>query len=162
MFRPLLAFALALSLAGYTAPAHAADPDFKAMMRKVLDAWQTLDPTKAGVYYSKESDTVYYDVFPLKYTGWNAYAAGTKDTFQDWTSLTVSLNDDAWIERHGDVAITAVTGRGEVVEKSGKTSSIELRWTAFWEKKGNDWLISHDHLSAPLPMGPPEATPAAK
>jgi ketosteroid isomerase-like protein len=150
----LVPILFAVTFVAYTAPARAADPDFKALMRNVLDSWQTMDPAKAGVHYSKESDAVYFDIAPLKYAGWGAYEAGTKELFKDWTSLTLVMNDDIWIEKHGDVAVTAVTGRADVVEKSGTKNSLEWRWTGVWEKEGKDWLIAHDHLSVPLPMPP--------
>ncbi|HET9885961.1 MAG TPA: nuclear transport factor 2 family protein [bacterium] len=137
--------------------ASAAEPDFKTMMRKVIDSWQTLDPEKAAVYYDKNEHAVFFDVLPLKYTGWTAYFEGTKDAFKNWASLTIALNDDAWIERKGDMAITAVTARGEVVEKSGAKNSLDLRWTVVWEKHGDAWLIVHEHLSAPLMVPPPAA-----
>ena len=146
---------LAMTFVAYTAPAGAAEPDFKGLMRNVLDAWQTLDPAKAGVHYSKEPNAVYFDIAPLKFAGWDAYEAGTKDMFKDWTSVTLAMNDDLWFEKHGDVAVTAVTGSAVVVEKNGSKSNLEWRWTAFWEKQGKDWLIAHDHLSAPLPMPSP-------
>jgi len=36
---------------------------------------------------------------------------------------------------------------------------MDARWTTVWEKRGNNWLIVHDHFSAPLPEPPPK--PAA-
>jgi len=158
-FRTTAACGFLLLVSAITASA--AEPDFKTMMRKVIDAWQTLDPAKAAVYYDKNEHAVFFDVLPLKYTGWNAYSAGTKDTFKDWTSLTITLNDDPWIERKGDMAVTAATARGEVVEKSGAKSSLDLRWTVVWEKHADAWLIVHEHLSTPFaPPPPPAQAPA--
>ena len=132
--------------------ARAAEPDFKAMINKVGDAWETLDPAKAGIYYSKDASAVYFDIAPLKYTGWDAYATGTKDVFQNFSSLAITMNDDVKIDRHGDLAITTVTGRADVVDKSGAKQSLECRWTLVWEKQKDTWLISHEHLSTPLAM----------
>jgi len=156
------AILVALQLAGTAAPAHADDmTDLKAMMSKVLDAWETLDPAKAEPYYDKEDDNVYFDLAPLKYSGWAAYAAGTAEVFQEFSSLSLSMNDDVWMERHGDAAITACTGRCDVVMKDGQKQSFEWRWTAVWENKGQEWKIEHEHLSAPIPMEPEGAKKAA-
>ena len=147
-----------LTIAALTiaSPIHAADaPDFKAMMKKVIDAWQTMDPAKAAPYYSKEADAVFFDVAPLKYLGWGAYAAGCTEMFSQWSSLSLTMNDDAWVERHGDVAITAVTGHAVIVSKDGSNQALDWRWTAFWEKKGKVWLIGHEHFSAPSPSAEP-------
>jgi ketosteroid isomerase-like protein len=134
------------------APARAKDaPDFKAMMMKVIGAWQTMDLSKVAPYYGKEAGAMFFDIAPLKYAGWDAYAAGAGEMFAQWTSLTLTLNDDAWIERHGDVAITAATGRAVIVGKDGSNQALDWRWTACWEKKGKNWLITHEHFSAPLP-----------
>lgn len=122
------------------------------MMNKVGDAWETLDAAKAGIYYSKEAGTVYFDIAPLRYASWDAYAAGTKDVFQNFSSLTLTMNDDAKIDRHGDLAVTTATGRADIVEKSGSKQSVEWRWTLVWEKKKDNWLITHEHISVPMPM----------
>jgi ketosteroid isomerase-like protein len=43
--------------------------------------------------------------------------------------------------------------------KDGSSDSLDWRWTAVWEKEGKDWLIRHEHFSAPLPMpAPPKPT----
>jgi ketosteroid isomerase-like protein len=160
----LAAVLVALQLAGTAATARADDmADLKAMMGKVLDAWETLDPMKAEPFYDKEDDNVYFDLAPLKYTGWAAYAAGTKDVFTEFASLSLSMNDDVWMERHGNVAIAACTGRCDVAMKNGEKQSFDWRWTTVWETKGQEWRIEHEHLSAPLPMEPastPKAAPA--
>jgi hypothetical protein len=33
-------------------------------------AWQTLDTAKAAPFYAKDAGLAFYDVAPLKYTGW--------------------------------------------------------------------------------------------
>ncbi len=145
-------------LLGALSPASAKDaPDFKAMMQKVMSAWQTMDPSKAAPYYSKESDAVFFDITPLKYVGWDAYATGVAQMFGTMSSLTLTLNDDARIERHGDVAITTATGTAVIVGKDGSKQVADWRWTVIWEKAGKEWLITHEHLSAPLPEPTPPA-----
>lgn len=141
---------------------HAADdPDFKIMMRRVLDAWQTMDPAKAAPFYTREANAVFFDIAPLKYVGWTAYAVGTAGVFAEFATLSMAMNEDVWVEKHGDVAITACTGHAEITRKAdGGKDALEWRWTVVWEKSGKEWLISHEHLSAPLQMPEPAAPPA--
>lgn len=162
----LVALSLALGLAVPAAaeekpaasPAGAAaakGPDFKAMMRKTLDAWETLDPAKAAPFYSDEAGVHFFDLAPLKYTGWKEYEAGTKQVFQDFATMKVTLNPDARVEQHGAVAWGTATARFEVTKKDGsKLPPLDARWTLIWEKKGSKWLIAHEHVSTPLPDEP--------
>lgn len=145
----LIVLALALAL-----PAAAQQADLKAQMRKVLDAWETLDPAKAAPFYAKDPGNAYYDIAPLKYTGWDAYAAGVKNLLADFQSLKFTLNDDAVLSQKGNNAWAAVTFRGDIVMKNGAKSSEQGRWTAVWEKRGKDWLIVHEHVSFPAPEPP--------
>jgi ketosteroid isomerase-like protein len=118
-------------------------------MNKVADAWETLDVAKAAPYYSKDDDALFFDATPLKYSGWEDYASGWKEVSKDWSALSLTMNDDAWIEIEDDVAATAVTGRAQITTKAGEKMSFDVRWSAFWEKKGKDWIILHDHFSIP-------------
>lgn len=156
MRRHALALLVVLCLAGSAAPAPAAAPDFKAMMRKTATAWQTLDPAKAAPLYAKDAGLAFFDLAPLKYTGWKEYEAGTAQMFSTFSSLKMSVNDDARTEQRGNVAWGTATVSTEVVNKDGsKWPPLDVRWTVVWEKRGSDWLIVHEHFSAPAP--PPAA-----
>jgi ketosteroid isomerase-like protein len=34
--------------------------------------------------------------------------------------------------------------------KNGSKSEGDFRWTVIWETNGKEWLIVHEHISAPL------------
>lgn len=143
--------------------AAAGEPDFRGMMRGVLDAWQTMDPSKAAPFYSREPGLAFFDLLPLKYTGWAEYAAGVAASVKDLASLQFRLYDDARVEREGDVAWATGTLRTDVVEKDGTPLGFDTRWTLIWRKTGGSWLIVHEHFSAPLPTSPAgEITPATR
>ena len=155
---------LAASLASAQAPAtpepakkpmvaKAAMPatDFKALMSKICEAWSSGDPAKAGVYYAKNPGFVFYDVAPLKYTGWSEYAAGAAQLFATYTSLSVKSTGDENAHQRGNVAWGTATLKLEGTKKDGTKDTFDARWTVIWEKRGNDWLIVHDHTSVPLP-----------
>lgn len=131
--------------------------DLKALMQKTSDAWDTLDAANAAPFYAKEADHVFYDMAPLKYTGWNEYAAGAKKLLDNMSSLKLTLGDDATVHQHGTLAWATATLRADVVTKGGLQESSVARWTVVWEKQGKDWLIVHEHVSmpaAPFPEGP--------
>jgi ketosteroid isomerase-like protein len=148
---PLLAWAMLLSL-----PAVAAPPatDFKALMQKELDAWSTLDTDKAGAFFDKGADNVYYDIAPLKYNGWSEYAAGVKQNFPDVSSIAFTMHDDARTHQHGSLVWGTATVHTVLMLKSGTQQALDARWTVIWEKRGKDWLVVHEHFSAPLPAAP--------
>jgi ketosteroid isomerase-like protein len=136
--------------AAETAPPY----DFKALMHKIWAAWETLDPAKAAPFYSKNTGRVFYDVAPLKYTGWREYAEGVVKVMSDYTSAKFTLGNDAQAHRHGNLAWGTATWHGELLKKDGGKDIFDGRWTVVWEKRGDDWLIVHEHVSVPLPPPP--------
>ncbi len=128
--------------------------DFKAMMRKTLDAWETLDPANAAPFYDQNPDNVYFDTTPLKYTGWVAYAEGVKNNFPDLASVKFTLGDDVRIHPHENLTWATATLHFDLTTKGGAKMPLDGRWTLIWEKQGANWLIVHEHVSAPLPVPP--------
>lgn len=139
---------LAAGPAAFAAPA---GYDFKALMRKELDAWETLDPEKAAPFYAQEADHAFFDIAPLKYTGWVEYAEGVKKFVADIASLKFTLNDDARTHVRGNLAWATATLRFDMLTKGGAKVPLDARWTLVWEKRGKDWLVVHEHTSVPLP-----------
>jgi hemoglobin len=140
----------------FAAPA-SAQTDFKALMRKTLDAWETLDVSKPAAFYAKEPTRTFFDIAPLKYTGWSAYAEGVEKVFVATTqSAKFTLNDDVQVQQSGRTAWGSATFKVELVTKDGSRESAEGRWTVVWERSGRDWLIVHEHVSFPAPTPPAE------
>ena len=125
--------------------------EFKTLINRYWEAWSTLDPDKAAVFYSKDAGAVFYDLAPLKYDGWNEYKEGVKKVFAAVASLKIVANDDVKVTRRGNIAWTSETFHGTETARDGKTTEIAGRHTAVWEKRGVQWVIVHDHVSAPLP-----------
>jgi ketosteroid isomerase-like protein len=136
---------------GQEARAAGGEPDLKAMMRKTMEAWQTLDPAKAAPLYAKDATLAFYDIAPLKFTGWAEYAQGTAQIFAGFSSLKITINDDLRTERRGNVAWATATFRADIVNKDGSQVALDGRWTLIWERRGDEWLIVHEHGSVPLP-----------
>lgn len=130
--------------------------DLRALMQKILDAWGTLDTAKAAPFYAQGPGHVYYDITPMEYKGWAEYAEGVKKVFADYSSAKFTLGKDARVHRHGNLAWGAATWHAELLKKDGSKDTMDGRWTAVWEKRGDDWIIVHDHFSVPLPPPPPK------
>ncbi|HEY2932112.1 MAG TPA: nuclear transport factor 2 family protein [Acidobacteriota bacterium] len=125
--------------------------DFKGLMRKTLAAWETLNPEKAAPFYAKDAGNVYFDLAPLKYTGWSEYAAGVVKVLADYSSGKFTVADDSKIHRSGNLTWGTTTWHCELTKNAGGVDKFDGRWTVVWEKRGNDWLIVHEHVSAPMP-----------
>lgn len=149
---------LALLLAGatsYAAQAGAARTEqFRALMQKTLEAWETLDPATAAPFYATEPDRVFYDILPLKYTGWAEYNQGVKQVLAGFASLKFALGPDVQVAQSGNWAWATATFRADANMKDGTRATFDGRWTVVWVKRGKNWLIAHEHVS--VPMAAPE------
>jgi ketosteroid isomerase-like protein len=148
---PFRVIAIAFAGALVAHAAESSNPEFRQLIDSYWQAWSSLDPDKAAPMYVKDGDAVFFDVAPLKYTGWDQYKDGVKKVFANATSAKFVANDDLKSSRSGNMAWTSETFHGEVGQKDGKTMELNGRHTAIWAKRGGKWLIVHEHVSAPLP-----------
>ena len=142
---------LICALAGPAAAKGKDETELKDMVGKVDAAWSTLNPDNVAVYYAKDANLAFFDMAPLKYSGWTAYDQGVRGMFSAFESLKLTVGDDLQATRRGDVAWTTGTVHASVVHKGGSPMEMDARQTLIWEKKGGKWLIVHEHMSAPLP-----------
>lgn len=127
------------------------DSEFKQLITRYYDAWNSGKPDKAAPFYAKDPELVFFDLAPLKYTGWEEYKQGVqKNLFDNMTEGKLTPNDDVKVTRRGSVAWTTLTLHYDLKMKDGKNSVGDGRHTAIWEKRGGKWLIVHEQLSAPL------------
>jgi ketosteroid isomerase-like protein len=163
----ILILLIALVLASGLAPATAqtdtqgaqVTEDLKALMLKTMEAWATLDPANAAQFYDTEAKHVFYDAAPLKYIGWNEYAEGSRKFFATLKSLKITPENDIQTHRRGNMAWGTATWQFEIVPKEGKTLNPKGRYTVVWEKRGDKWLIVHEHASVPWEMPAAPAKP---
>jgi ketosteroid isomerase-like protein len=121
-------------------------------MPRIMHAWDDLDPAQAAPYYAKDSDLVFYDDSPLKYTGWEAYARGVRKEFAGYKSYATTLANDVAVHKVGDTfAWGTATWRADAVKRDGSTEVVYGRWTVLFEKRRGKWLIIHEHVSLPAP-----------
>ena len=125
-------------------------PPDAATLQQVMNAWATLDPARAAVFYAKDQRLVFYDFLPRKYTGWAAYDKGVREGLRDAKSLSLRVVNDADVHVSGNTAWATATVDVDLALKDGTRVRLDGRWTSIWEKRGNEWLIVHEHTSAPL------------
>jgi ketosteroid isomerase-like protein len=125
-------------------------PPDAATLQQVMNAWATLDPARAAVFYAKDQKLVFYDFLPRKYTGWAAYDKGVREGLRDEKTLSVKVVNDADVHVSGNTAWATATVDVDLALKDGTRVRLDGRWTSIWEKRGNEWLIVHEHTSAPL------------
>lgn len=128
--------------------------DFHPLMQQIWDAWGTLDPANAARFYSKDAERTFFDIAPLKYTGWTEYAAGVKKTFADYSSAKFTLSGSQHVVQRPNMAWATATGHAVLNKKSGAKEETDFRWTVIWDKEGADWLIIHEHASVPMGGAP--------
>src|SRR5262249_255212 len=114
-----------------------AGPD-AALVQKIWNAWESLDPAKAAQFYAKDAANAFYDIAPLKYTGWNEYAEGVKTALAEYSSAKMKVGNDLRIHKAGNSAWATATVAADLMKKAGGKDSMVIRWTAVWEKRGED------------------------
>lgn len=123
-------------------------PD-KAYMQKIWDGWSTLNPDNVSKFYASGPHT-FFDIAPLKYDSWDEYEKGVKGVLAGYKSAKFTVNDDAAIHPHGDLVWGTATVKEEMTTNAGKVEMGNFRWTVVWENQDGEWLIVHEHVSAPL------------
>jgi ketosteroid isomerase-like protein len=102
--------------------------------------------------YAKDADLVFYDILPLKYTGWSAYAEGVKPHFAQFESLKFTPKGRSQDHPPRGPGLDHGTYDLSVKPKGDEAMTLEVRQTLILEKQGKDWKIVHEHFSTPLQM----------
>lgn len=124
----------------------------KEIVERYYAAWNSLNTGAPASFYAQDAELVFFDVVPMQYNGWAEYKAGVQKTFFDQISGGKLVpNDDLKITQRGDVAWMTLTFHLAFTAKTGAEVKLDCRHTAIWEKRGAEWLIVHEHISAPLP-----------
>jgi ketosteroid isomerase-like protein len=145
-------FAALLTFVGARAQQKATDD---ATFRKLIDgycaAWSSGNPDNAAKYYAKDNDLIFYDLAPFSYKGWKEYSESSKDLFAgNVESLSLTADKDLKTVRHGNIAWTTVSMHAFAKMKNGGSLDTPVRYTGIWEKRGPNWVLVHEHLSAPI------------
>ena len=139
-----------------------AGEQLRKRLQQVMNAWSTMDPDNAAKYYAKDADLVFFDLTPLEYKGWDDYYTGTKKLFANYQELNIRLRDDAQVHWKGEMAYATAIWDIFATLADGSKQQLALRWTVILERRDGDWLVVHEHVSAPLPeAAPAPSKPAA-
>ena len=157
-FLALLLFAAMNVCAMAQAPANAEKHPIKvitrsssvntALLQDVWNAWCTLDPKNPAKFYDKTPGNVYFDIAPLEYHSWAEYETGVKAVLAGMKSGTAKV-DEVKIHPVGPTTWATAIVHMDIQMKDGTSSKEDWRWTSVWEKRGGDWKIVHEHISAP-------------
>ncbi len=123
---------------------------FRPYFDKVAAAWSTLDVSKPAAFYAKDANIVFFDISPLKYNGWQDFEAGSRKLFSDWSSMKFTVSPDFHATLAGNIAWATYTADLAVQPKSGNPMNMQARGTDILERRGEQWVIIHEHFSAPL------------
>jgi ketosteroid isomerase-like protein len=120
-----------------------------ALMQKIWDGWATLDPSNVAKYYAT-GPHVFFDIAPLKYNSWDEYEKGVRNVIAGYKSAKFTV-DTPEVHPNGDLVWATAIIKEEMTQKSGKVDMGNFRWTVIWGNEDGNWLIVHEHVSAPLP-----------
>ncbi|MBI5280717.1 MAG: nuclear transport factor 2 family protein [Candidatus Solibacter usitatus] len=157
-FLPVVLFAAVLAGCGDAPKTENAAADLKPHMQKVYAAWSTLDAAKPAPFYAKDAGLVFFDLAPFSYKGWSAYEEGFRKAAAEWKAIKIELGPDFQASRRGDVAWVIYTLNFDIAPKSGEHMKGSARGTDVLEKRGDNWLIVHEHVSVPM-MEPEKKAP---
>ena len=128
-----------------------ATAELKPLVETMNAAWASLDVAKAAPFYAHDAGLVFYDIEPMKYTGWAEYAAGAAKTIARWKSVKITVGPDFQAHRHGNVAWATYTLHYVIELKQGRTTEATYRVTDLMEFRNGSWVIVHEHVSVPAP-----------
>jgi len=127
------------------------DATFRKLTDDYCAAWSSGNADAPARFYNKTDGLVFYDVAPFAYHSWKEYHAGVQKEFLDnAAAISLTAGKELKITRRGMIAWTTVPMHLTEKTKDGKTSDMDLRYTGIWEKHGVNWLLVHEHISAPL------------
>ncbi|HMK29037.1 MAG TPA: nuclear transport factor 2 family protein [Terriglobales bacterium] len=124
------------------------------LMQEILDAWSTMNPANAAPYYDQRPTDVFFDILPMKYSGFAEYERGAAEVLAAFRSVNFALGKDTRIHAHGTLVWATATWSLTGTLKNGNKTAMDGRWTVLWEKRANRWLIVHEHFSVPAPPPP--------
>ena len=67
-----------------------ADAGIRKTLEKMFAAWSDLDPAQAAPFYAKDPGLVFFDIAPMKYTGWAEIAAEVPKALAAYRSLKLT------------------------------------------------------------------------
>jgi ketosteroid isomerase-like protein len=144
-------------------PSAAETEELRTVVYKMWTGWDSLDPAKVAEFYSKDPNDVFFDISPLKFQGWSAYADGAAKALVNMASAKWEPTGDFKVIKEGNLAVTTLTMNVVFTSKNGASNRAAVRDTGVWEKQGGKWIMRHQHTSMVSGAGlPPAAVQKSK
>ena len=134
------------------------DPEVAALMRRIEEYRRLYDFKRAKFsretvahLYKRDEDFTAYDIAPPVggYLGWAQYSVAWYKVMNKYQEVNFDFLDDLRIFRRGDVGWSSVSCRWYGVTTGGASFSKDIRLTLVWVREHGEWVITHEHASAP-------------
>jgi len=138
-----------------TLSARAADREDQAIRETIVNSvqnWSDLKIDANDAYFTSDPQAVFFDVTPLKFTGWVDYRESIKEFIKTFHDQKIQMNNDLTVRRAGKFAWATFTWNTVVNFKDGRTIHLQGRSTEVLEKQGGKWKIIHEHWSVPASL----------
>lgn len=150
----VLAGVLALGLSGAAQALEVASASetarFYDLETRLWAAWNArLRPADAAPFYSQSPDNLYFNLTPLKFTGWAEFEKVMTPALAGGAAAKMVIGDDFRVLREGRTAIVAYTFRTEF-SGANAPQGFTGRMTDVWTNERGTWRLVHQHMSSPL------------
>ncbi len=147
-----------LASASAQAPAPAAAFDAEAQHRRYAEAWASADGLfdleALGALYASDPGAVFFDEYMRTPQDWSfsrLFARGRQPVAQGVASLRLAPSTPARVVAMSEGRVVTVGAyRLDARFEGMAPMSGTLRHTAVWERRGDDWVLIHEHRSIPL------------
>ncbi len=125
--------------------------DFKALLDERCAAIWDKDLERLLSFYSP--DVVYFDIVPpLQYVGIEALRGRFTHWFEGFDGPIGQEVHDLTVVAGEDVASNSMLIRASGKRANRPEVSFFVRATSVFRRSGDDWLITHEHVSLPIDL----------
>jgi ketosteroid isomerase-like protein len=134
------------------------DPEVKALMQRVEEyrrlydfKRRPFDRESVAHLYKKDEDFTAFDIAPPVggFPGWSQYSTAWYRVMKKYVEVNFDYLGDLRVFRRGDVGWSSVSCRWHGVTSGGASFSKDIRVTLVWVRENGEWVITHEHASAP-------------
>ncbi|MEM9215433.1 MAG: nuclear transport factor 2 family protein [Cyanobacteria bacterium P01_F01_bin.150] len=129
---------------------------FGNLIDAYAEAWSspdgTLDIEAVRVLYADDPDLVFYDaILPERFENFAEMQQAGEELFADLSSMKLTPAGDLDIRRYdANLAWTTTVITLDAQRIDGTQITFPMRQTAIWQRRGDTWVMVHEHVSAPI------------
>ena len=134
------------------------DPEVRALMQRVEEyrrlydfKRRPFDRESVAHLYKKDEDFTAFDIAPPVggFPGWSQYSTAWYRVMKKYVEVNFDYLGDLRVFRRGDAGWSSVSCRWHGVTAGGASFSKDIRVTLVWVRENGEWVITHEHASAP-------------